>query len=139
MTKPKTAKTKTSKTKPVKVRTQVFAYKGIVGIQSDFEAEGIINDMSDPNQLGFVIDAKYVDIQPEALNLLKKIKKNKGCIGDINVSKSGKRVIFSFFGGPLAIIDPKLSEGSSDYHPELLKATNGVETPEDFKNHIDNN
>ena len=54
------------------MRTKVFAYKGWVDIQSDVNAEGLLNKPLDKGQLGFVLNASFVDISPEALELLKK-------------------------------------------------------------------
>lgn len=36
------------------MRTQVFTHKGYVGIMSDVQAEGLLNNPSQPGELGFV-------------------------------------------------------------------------------------
>jgi hypothetical protein len=119
------------------MRTTVFAYKKVIGIQSDVKAEGLINDPTQPGQLGFIINAKFVDISPEALILLKKIKKSRDAIGDVMADSFGEEVTFSFLGGPLGFLSRK-SEADRDYKPNLLSSTEGVIIPDNFKEFIDN-
>jgi len=119
------------------MRTSVFTYKGYIGIESDVKAEGLLNDPSQPGQLGFVVDANSVDIQPEALELLKAIKKGRDSLGDVDVFSAGDKVIFGWLGGPLRLIDPKNTTGSRDYNPSLLKSNSDVKTPEDFIKAVD--
>ena len=119
------------------MRTQVFAHKGIVGIQSDPKAEGLLNDPMLPGQLGFVVDAKFVDIQPEALELLKQIKQSGDDIGEIDVYESEVGVIFSWLGGPLKASNPLEITGSNCYDASLLKANDTVVPPKEFVEFID--
>jgi len=114
------------------MRTQVFAHNGFLGIMSGVGAEGLLNKPKDPGQLGFVVDAEYVDIQPEALELLKKIPKSCDDIGDVDVFKSENGIVFSWLGGPRTALKPDKASGSSSYDPSLLKANPKVETPKDF-------
>jgi len=115
------------------MKTQVFSHKGIIGIQSDYKAEGLLNDPTQPGQLGFVVDADQVEIQPEALELLKKVKRSGDDIGDVDVfSADGGKVIFAWLGGPMRAMDHNEVEGSSSYDASLLKATEGVTPPKDF-------
>ena len=117
------------------MRTKVFAHKNFIGIESSFEAEGLLNDPNQPFQLGFVVDAAFCDIQPEALELLKKIPKSKDSFGDVDVFKvDGGKVIFSWMGGSIVGIqatNPHVS-GSSEYDPELLVANPTVKTNPEF-------
>ncbi len=116
-------------------RTQVFAHNGVVGIKSGFKVEGLQNDPSKPGQLGFVLDAKYIDISKEALDLLKKVPQSHDDIGDVDVWRAGNLIIFVFLGGPLALITNE-STGSNSHNASLLE---GVATivdnnpPEEFK------
>jgi hypothetical protein len=119
------------------LRTKVFTYKNYIGIQSNVKAEGLLNNPLQQGQLGFVVDAKFVDIQPEALELLKQIKRSGDCIGDVDVFQSDKCVVFSWLGEPLQYLDSKTAEGSRDHNPSLLVANNEVITPEEFKKFID--
>lgn len=114
------------------MRTQVFTHKGYVGIMSDVQAEGLLNNPSQPGELGFVVDASFVDIQPEALELLKEIKKGRDSIGDVDVFQAGDKVIFGWLGGPLCLLDPKKASGSRDYNTSLLKSNPDVKPPQDF-------
>lgn len=119
------------------MRTQVFAYKNIIGIQSNVKAEGLLNDPLQQGQLGFAVNAKFVDIQPEALELLKQIKRSGDCIGDVDVFQSENGIVFSWLGGPLQYLNPSKVTGSRDYNPSLLVANNEVVIPEKFKKFID--
>jgi hypothetical protein len=115
------------------MRTQVFEHRGILGIQSDFQAEGLLNDPSQPGQLGFVVNADSVDIQPKALDLLKKVKSGHDDIGDVDVFQASDGVVvFAWLGGNLRAMNPDDIQGSNSYHPELLKASENVVTPQEF-------
>lgn len=120
------------------MKTQVFTHKNYIGISSDLEAEGLVNNPANPGELGFVVDAEFVDIQPEALELLKKIPKSRDAIGDIDVFKaSDDKVIFSWMGGPLNAFNIDEAEGSRDYDPSLLTANPDVKPDESFVKFID--
>ena len=106
------------------MRTSVFAHNGTIGIKSSVSAEGLLNNPTQKGQLGFVLDASFVDISPEALELLKKIPKSGDCIGDVDVFKAADgMVVFCWLGGPLAMINPSSAEGSRSYDASLLKAS----------------
>ena len=66
------------------MRTHIFAYNGYVGVLSHPEAEHFIAHPGNGN-LVCVVDAKGVDISPEALILLKQIPKSRDAIGDFDV------------------------------------------------------
>ena len=120
------------------MRTQVFAYKGYVGIESDFNAEGLINNPAGDGQLGFVVDAAFVDIHPDALEILKKIPKSHDDIGDVDVFRAGPHIVFAWLGGNLKVLDLKQDiSGSNSYEPELLKSNPDVQTPQKFIEFID--
>lgn len=121
------------------MRTQVFAYKGIVGIKSSYDAEGLLNKPSEPGQLGFVVDASFVDISPEALEVLKKVPRSGDDIGDVDVFKDNSgRVIFCWMGSNMKVVkvDDGMS-GSSTYDASLLKSKAGVLPDEDFVKFVD--
>lgn len=107
-----------AKTKKI---TRVFCHKGIIGIESDFKSDGLINNPSKPGQLGFVMDASKIEISKEALKLLKTISKSGDDIGDIDVFKTNDgKIIFGWLGGPLALKDPTEISGSNTYNADLL-------------------
>jgi hypothetical protein len=116
------------------MRTQVFEHKGIIGIKSDFKAERLLNDPSQPNQIGFVVDAKFVDISPGALEILKTIPKSGDDIGDVDVFETvDNMIVFCWIGGQLKVINPKSNiSGSSTYSPHLLIANDNVVTDPEF-------
>jgi len=116
------------------MKTKVFAYKGKIGIQSDYKAEGLLNDPSQPGQLGFVVEAKHVDISPEAYEALGKVKRSNDCIGDVDVFPSDKGPMFSWMGGALRMIDPATAEGSRSHYPTLMQpyVKDGIEVPQSF-------
>jgi hypothetical protein len=118
-------------------KTKIFAYKGYVGIQSAPDAEGMIAKPEGGN-FGVVVDADKAEISTEALELLKKVKRGRSSLGDIDVFQADdKMVILGWIGGYLNAFKPSDVEGSREYKPELLKATEGVEIPVEFKTYID--
>jgi hypothetical protein len=119
------------------MRTTIFAYKGFVGIQSHPEAEYIVAKTGNGN-LGVVVDARGVDVSPEALELLKQVPKSRDDIGEFDVFQSGELVIIGWLGGYKRGFRPEYITGSSSYNPDLLKPVDGVEVPEDFKQNINN-
>jgi len=125
--------------KGVNVKTQVFVYKGVLGIQSSPQSVGLLNKPMEKDQLGFVMDASKVEFQQMAIDWLSKVPRSSDCIGNVDVFKANDgMVVFSWFGGPLQMMEnPKDHSGSRDYKPELLEPTEGVEAPEDFKARID--
>lgn len=122
------------------MRTKIFYYKGYVGIQSSLDAEGLLNNPAKPGQLGFVVDAEYVDIQPEALNEILKLEKSRDVIGDFDVIVDEKTYI-SWLGGPLRIFDfnNKSISGSRYLDTSTLKSNSEVTPSDKFINYIDNN
>lgn len=120
------------------MRTQVFTYKGILGVQTSLKAEGLLNDPKDKSQLGWVFNAKHIDIQPEALQVLKRIKRDSGDLGEIDIFETENRdVIFAWVGGKKRIFDPDNITGSSTYDPDLIKRTVAFKTPKDFVKYVD--
>lgn len=120
------------------MRTQVFAYKGHIGILSDPKAEGLLNEPLKPGQLGFVVKASCVDISPEALDLLKKVPGSSDDIGEVDAHKSNDGdAVFSWLGGPRKTFMPDQVTASNDYHPELLMTSPIVTIPEDFIKYVD--
>ena len=120
------------------MRTQVFAYRGAIGINSNKNAEGLINRPGERGQLGFVANAAFVDISPEALSLLKTIKPSNDDIGDVDVFKAANGVVvFSWLGHDKKAFYPAQVTGSNHYQPDLLVASDNVEIPDEFKDHID--
>lgn len=123
------------------MKTQIFEYKGFIGIQSAPDAEGLLNDPTQPGQIGFVADASKCEFSQKAIDLLKEVKKSGDDLGDVDVFKaSDDMVVFGWLGGPLKVLSPKWDvSGSSSYEPGLLKATEGVEPSDSFKQFIDEN
>lgn len=121
------------------MRTTVFAHKGLIGIQSAPDAEGMLNKPLDPGQFGFVVDASYVDVSPEALELLKRIPKSDDALGDIDVFKADDgKVIFGWIGSPMTVVDPAtVVSGSRDYDATLLTANPKVITEPGFIEFVD--
>lgn len=101
--------------------TRVFVHNGILGIQSSLKAPGLLNDPSQPGQLGFVVLAKNVIMSREVLDALAKVKRSHDAIGDVDIFNSNAGVIFSWLGGPLRMIDPTIAEGSREYDVKLLE------------------
>lgn len=119
------------------MRTQVFAYKGAIGIVSDTKAEGLLNKPMEPGQLGFVVDASFVDVSAEALELLKTVPGSSDDLGEVDVFEAHGKIIFSWLGGPWKMFRPADISSSSIYEPTLLKACVDVVVPQDFIDFID--
>ncbi|MDD5650621.1 MAG: hypothetical protein PHF86_09430 [Candidatus Nanoarchaeia archaeon] len=66
------------------MRTQIFAHKGWIGIKSNVNAEGLLNKPLDKGQLGFVVNADFVDISPDALELLKQVPLSGDDLGEVD-------------------------------------------------------
>lgn len=111
--------------------TKVFAYKGIIGIDSTPTDEGMVAPYGGGN-LGVVMNADKVLISNEALELLKKIKTGRDAIGDVDAFMADQP-IFAWFGGHKRILNPDKAVAARDYKPSLLKAYEGeIEIPDDF-------
>ena len=119
------------------MRTQVFSHKNYIGIQSDVNTDGLLNDPKQKGQLGLVIDLSFVDVSDTALKLLKKIKKNHGSLGDIMIFSSGETSIFSWIGYTIRVLDVNRCEADRDYNPSLIKTTVANNPPENFIKYID--
>ncbi|RLG45585.1 MAG: hypothetical protein DRN81_01325 [Thermoproteota archaeon] len=120
------------------MKTKVFAYKGIIGIESSLDAEGLINNPREKGQLGFSLKAESVEFSQGAIDILLKIEKSSDAIGDVDIFMSNNDgVVFSWIGGPRRAIHPGKAEGSNVYDPTLISATDNVDVPEDFKQYVD--
>lgn len=120
------------------MKVTVFAYKGIIGIQSSPECEGIIAHPVG-NNLGVVCEANKVLFSPEAIELLKSIKKGRDSLGDIDIFQSNQGPMFSWLGGYLRSVIPSQSEGSNTYDPSLITASEGIEVPSNFIDYVEKN
>lgn len=115
--------------------TKVFIYKGVIGIQSSEDSEALITKPGNGN-LGCICDASKVQISHDALDALRKIRKGKDGLGEIEVFYGTDTVIFGWLGGYLKAFKPEEIETSRDYDPSLLTSVDGVETPQEFKDFI---
>ena len=53
------------------MKTQIFAYKGIIGATTDLDSGKFINNPKSKSQLGCVISSKEIEITKEAKELLR--------------------------------------------------------------------
>lgn len=118
------------------MKTQVFTHKGVIGIMSSEDAEGLIAKPVNGN-LGCVCDASMVEIQKEALDLLKNIPKGAGGLGVIEVYGADGIVLFGWLGGYMQAFKLIDIETSRDYDPSLLTATEGVVPTQDFIDYVE--
>ena len=119
------------------MKTKVFSYKGMIGILSAPDAEGMIAKPEGGN-FGVVVDGSQIEISEEALQLLKNVPKGHDSLGDIDVFKAdGDKIIFGWIGGYMTAFPARSIEGSRDYDPKLLTATEGVVVPVDFINYVE--
>lgn len=122
------------------MRTQIFYYKGLVGIQSSIDAEGLLNNPAQPGQLGFVVDAEYVDIQPEALTEILKLKKSSDVIGEFDVTvEPNNKTLICWLGGPLRALNFSNDSisGSRYLDTSTLKSNPETKPSEEFKQFVD--
>jgi hypothetical protein len=126
------------------MKTKIFEYKGFVGAESNYNAEGLLNNPEDPKQLGFVLDGRYVDISPKAFEIIKTFGNSYDDIGVLDVFKSDNgTTIVSMLGGPKFLFGKEGQENvgsnSSDFSLLENRIKGDVEAPEDFKEFIDVN
>jgi hypothetical protein len=115
------------------MKTKVFIFRDYIGIESSPECEGI---MAHPaaGSLGVVCYANSVEFSPEAVELLKTIKKSDDDLGDVNIFQTlDNTIIFSWMGGYKRLVDPSNSQFSRSCDTSLLVPTEGVEPSDGFK------
>jgi hypothetical protein len=69
------------------MKTKIFAYKGVIGAETDLDNGTFINNPKSSGQLGCVIDTKEVDITQDAVNLIKKAPREGGSFAPIMLTK----------------------------------------------------
>lgn len=123
------------------MKTKVYEYKGVIGIESDWKAEGLLNDPSTPGQLGFVLDASKVEVSKEALELLRQVPVGHDSLGDVDCfAADDGMTIFAWLGGPLRAVDPADCEAARNSKWDLLEKVATVvdnNPAENFKQYID--
>jgi hypothetical protein len=125
------------------MRTKIFAHKGILGIQSNSKVSGIVEKK--PIMMGlqgftWLIDMKFVDIQPSALKILKKMAPGSEKHYSVNIFKhsSGKTVL-SWHGASKELIIPQHAKLSDNWDPSKIKAKSTVRAPKDFVSFVNKN
>ena len=84
------------------MRTKIFAYKGVIGAETDIVNGKFINDPKSRGQLGCVISTKEIDITKEAKKLIKSAPREGGSFAPIMLTKhsdgSGSSIgLFGFY------------------------------------------
>lgn len=69
------------------MRTKIFAYKGVIGAETDLDEGKFLNDIKSPGQLGCVISTTEVDITKEAKDLIKNARREGGSFAPIMLTK----------------------------------------------------
>lgn len=118
------------------MRTTIFAYRGYVGIDSDPSADHLVAGPH-TGSIGCVVESEGIDISPEALEELKKIKKSGDDLGEVDVFKSGDKVVVGWLGGYRKVFKAEDIEGSSEFDASLLTANPNVVVPDEFKEAAD--
>jgi len=114
-------------------RTQIFSHNGWVGIKSGLKVDGLLNNPMEKGQLGFVVDTKFVDITPEALELLKKVPQSGDDIGEIDIWKTNNGIILlSWLGSAMKMFKSEEITGSRCYDASLITKTVNFEPDPDF-------
>ena len=114
-------------------RTQIFSYNGWIGIKSGLKVDGLLNNPMEKNQLGFVVDTEFVDITPEALELLKKVPRSGDDIGEVDIWKTNDgKIIIAWLGPWIKMFKPEDITGSNTYDASLITKTINFEPDHDF-------
>jgi len=69
------------------MRTKIFAYKGVIGAETDIDNGDFLNNPKAGGQLGCVIHTKEVDITKEAKRLIKSARREGGSFAPIMLTK----------------------------------------------------
>lgn len=71
---------------------KIFAYKGVLGAESDLKKGKFINSPNETGQMGIVVATNNVDITKEAKELLRKAPKESGSFAPIMLTKHDDNV-----------------------------------------------
>lgn len=101
-----------------KIYAEITEYKGKLVIEhKETKSDHIVTVPNGSNIFGYVIKGiDHVAISKEAHNLLKKIKRGRDCIGDIDIFEiDDGGYAFATIGGMYRIIDVEHAEGSRSF------------------------
>jgi len=125
------------------MRTQIFAYRGVIGALTDLNEGKFINDPKSEGQLGCVIHTSEIDITKEAKELIKNAPREGGSFAPIMLTKhadgSGSSIgLMGFWKHAFAGEDLCIGR---DCKTEVLEDCTEVEmeVPVDFKQFVDAN
>ena len=124
------------------MKTKIFAYKGVVGAETDMEDGKFLNDPQGGGQLGCVIDTKEIEITKEAKELIRNARREGGSFAAIMLTKhteGGSSIgLFGFgihmFGGEDLCIGRTCTTSVLDDCDEVE-----LELPEGFKTAVEEN
>lgn len=119
------------------IRTSVTAHRGFVCIIGTPDAEGMINDPLAPGENAYMVDASCVDVSPEALELLKKLK-NDSDVDIICLKRDDGVTVFGWKGQHYAAIN-NVHKSSTDNDFSLLSIKEGLIVDEGFVKFVNDN
>ena len=70
------------------MKTKIFAYKGILGAETDLENGVFLNNPLASGQLGCIIPIEQIEITQEAIDLLKTVPRERGSFAPIMLMKN---------------------------------------------------
>lgn len=116
------------------MKTRIFAYKGILGAETDLENGVFANDPKASGQLGCIIPIEEIEITQKAIDLLKKAPREGGSFASIMIMENHIGIMgfwkHAFKDGNLCI--------SRDCELSILdKLVITDYIPEDFKSFVD--
>ena len=76
------------------MRTRIFAYRGIVGAETDLDNGHFLNNPKKSGQLGCTMLASEVDITPEAKEILRNAPRESGSFSSIMLTRRDDGVSF---------------------------------------------
>ena len=117
----------------------IFAYKGNVAVEIDMDNGKFINDLTQPGQLGCVIDSKEVEITQEAKDIIFKAKREGGSFSELMLTEhadgSGSSIGVLGFGKCFLGKDFKIGRDCEKGVLEHLEVVD-KEAPQDFQDFI---
>lgn len=111
----------------------IFEHMGEIGAKSDLKNGRFMNDPEQKNQLGVVVSVDDVEIQPNAVEVIKKFPRENGSFADLMLMGNSIAILEKGIHAPICISrDCDLST------LDKIKTTN-KETPRDFIEHVESN
>jgi hypothetical protein len=129
------------------MKTRIYAYKNVLGVDTNVEVEGLINDPKSSGQLGMVIRTDAVEITPSAKEMLRNAKREGGSFAPIMLTKHANpdehgKSSFGVLGFGKAVFSKDDLAIGRECDKSVLDDMTEIgeeQVPEDFKAFVDSN